>query len=139
MRRIVLIPLLFALALPSCGGDEPAAPDPAPKLGPASVVVRSATLSVGAIYHETVTATLENTGGPGTFRLEAWGLPTSPNGPDTLYCESEPYDVPADWSEAASWECETGSTGDNPRIKWLILLTRDEGSVQYRETDRHDF
>lgn len=61
MRKIALLLLLAA-----CGGStEPDGPVPAPvQLGPTNVTIVSAS---------DTTVRLRNTGGPGTYILEAWG------------------------------------------------------------------
>jgi hypothetical protein len=88
---------------------------------------------------ERVTVHLRNTGGPGAFTIEAWGLPHTPNGDDSYFGRTEAVEVAAGYDETVSWEFTTGTTPGFSFINWLLVFSRDQGSAQYRQTDRHDF
>jgi hypothetical protein len=111
-----------------------AAPEP-PTLGAADVTVLSGQ-SVVAENRSRVTVHLHNGGGPGTYRIEFWGLPHSPNGRDFFFGESEPIDVGAGYDETLTFEIPGPTQG---HVDWVIVYTRDQGSAVYHQSDRHDF
>jgi Big-like domain-containing protein/List-Bact-rpt repeat protein len=110
-------------------------PPPPPPAAPANVVVVSGTSQIVANRSQ-VTVHLQNTGGPGTYRLELWGIPHEPNGPDFFFGDTEPVDVPAGYDETLTLEVPGPSQGP---INWVLVFTRDQGSAAYRQTDRFDF
>ena len=100
---------------------------------PAEVVVVDGSHETG-FQMETITLHLRNDGGPGVYRIEFWGLPTSPNGPETFMGESEPVEVDEDYDETVTFEIETNTFATH-----VLIFTRDANSAVYRDTDRFDF
>lgn len=146
---VVVAVVLAACSGPSkvINGGEPIPPisepdpTPEPEPDPANIIVTdgSIVVGVGGATNERVTLTLENTGGPGTFYVEFWGKPINvPNPPDTLWGSTETYTVPASWSETAAWDVTTTSSSV-ANVRYALVFTRDEGSIQYRQTARYDF
>lgn len=121
MSRSIIAALVL---LTGCSGDSPNEPTP---VVPANVVFRS-TEHVNQIGGIRVTATLSNTGGPGTFKLQAhfWRTCATCVPPDPM--DSESYDVAAGWQDSSTWEVE-------PRPRYIYVLTRDTGSITWRQTD----
>jgi hypothetical protein len=136
MRTVTLV-TLAAVLLGGCGDSTT---EPEPVIPPD---IRVVTASRGPLTGSTVTATLENRGGPGAFTMELWGwssytpcifdagrelCPTP-----ILLGQTDAVDVAAGWSESATWTL-TGSW----YVRRLVVLTRNPGSIQYRETDRYE-
>jgi hypothetical protein len=135
-RTLALVAL--ALAMISCG-ESAVAPDPQPDPQPdppADVKVTSATVQnrgvVGGVQTYRLTATLENRGGPGFWRMEVWALRTSPSGSHHHLGTTEQYEVAAGWGETGAWDVSPHA----PR--WLVVQVRDPGSIQWRENQRYD-
>lgn len=74
--------------LPGCGGGDSTGPPPDP--GPAAVVIVDGSLHDALRPGQSVTLHLRNDGGPGVYKVEVWGLPTTPNGPNTFMGDTEP-------------------------------------------------
>jgi hypothetical protein len=127
-------PGLLLLAALACGGDSSGPGDTSADSGPAQVIVAEGTASSSDIYRQSMTLHLRNEGGPGVYKLEVWGLPTSPNGAETSMGETEPVEVTASYDETLSY-----SLGSNTFVTHVLVFTRDNGSAQYRQTDRFDF
>jgi hypothetical protein len=85
----------------------------------------------------TYTVHLHNDGGPGVYKLEFYGLPTSPNGPETFFGTTEPVEVDTAYDESVTYTVR--SSNDGPPVDHILAFTRDQGSAQYRQTDRFDF
>lgn len=103
-------------------------------LGPASVVVVSGSVreSFGS---EELTLHLRNDGNPGIFKLEAWGLPTSPGGPQTFYGETDPIEAPAGFDDVGVFLVNVGGTAPSFwKVKRVEVYTRDVGSLTLRHT-----
>jgi hypothetical protein len=119
MRRIAgwLIAALTGLGCSSESGSDTRAPtnegDGVPEqpqqLDPAEVIVISVEQRHVDLGNELVTVHLKNTGGPGVYKLEFWGLPHLAKEPETFYGETEPVDVPAGHEHTSSWEVPTKS------------------------------
>jgi hypothetical protein len=122
------------------GDDTPEQPE---QPTAAEVIVVSADRSHTGIHefgNELVTVHLRNTGGPGVYKLEFWGLPQTPNGADTFFGGTEPVEVPSGYEESPSWEVPSGSEPNGIfLVQWILVFTRDQGSAQYRQTARFDF
>lgn len=130
---------LVALALTAAcsdGSTEPEKATPDPPASPATVAIVTAEKTATGFDWEEIAVSFENTGGPGVFIMEVWGIPTSPNGPEIDYGQTEPFTVGSGWTGDGEWRIEVGSPG---RVRRLVVLTRDEGSLSYRETDRFSF
>jgi hypothetical protein len=134
MTRLALVAcLLLSIA---CGGgsdsttDPPVTPPPTDP-GPASVEVIGVSQGNGL-----VTVHLHNTGGPGVFKIEFYGLPTSPNGPETFFGATEPVEVDTAYDESPSYQVR--DSPEDPPVTYLLVFTRDQGSATYRQTDRYD-
>ena len=106
--------------------------------GPANVIMESANLSKG-YPGEIITLSLRNTGNAGSFKVEAWGLPTTPNGPSTFYGASSPANVAAGWQQTLEYEVTTGLSAESYFVKWVLVFTRDDQNVVWRQTGRWDF
>lgn len=142
MRKLLLVWYVVPL-LAGCGGsasdantptDPPTQqppPEAPPPVGDAAVVADSASGS------GPVTTYLRNTGGPGTYAIEFYGLPTSPNGPDTYFGRTEPVDVPTGYKEKVTWQVATDLS--DPPVTYLLIFTRNQGSATYRQTSRCEF
>lgn len=83
-----------------------------------------------------MTLHLENTGGPGVYVVEVWEWNTSPSEVPARIATTEPVEVAADYDETASWEIISPISA--PPIHHITVLSRNQGSAQYRETDRYD-
>jgi hypothetical protein len=103
-------------------------------LNDASVVVVDGAVDRPNPFQQNLTLHLRNDGGPGVYKVEVWGLPTSPNGPETFMGETEPVEVGADYEETLTYDVGTSSF-----VSYVLVFTRDEGTAQYRQTDRFDF
>lgn len=119
--------LVLSLAL-GCGDET------GPVDGEAAVVVIIAEVDQAGLNFQRVTLHLENTGGPGTYAVELYGLPSSANPGGTFFGRSEPVDVDAEYDEAVPYDL----TSDVP-VTHALVFSRNEGSATYRETDRYDF
>ncbi len=143
MRRVVTGAGLILL-LAGCGGsDNPTNPGPGPRPDPdpdpppptpITVVVVVGSQQGQGPDAQRLTLQLRNDGGPGTYAVEAYGFPTSPNGPDTFFGRSEPVEVTAEYEETVSYDIEPGV----PPVNEVVVFGRDAGSAIYRETDRYD-
>lgn len=129
--------LLVVGVIGACGGDGnpdagPQGPfEPVPE--PATVIIIDAEL--GSAFGS-VTVHLANSGESGVFKLEFYGLPTSPNGPNTFFGSTEPVEVDADYDESPTYTVRTSP--DEPPLEYILAFTRDHGSATYRQTDRFD-
>jgi hypothetical protein len=101
----------------------------------ANVIVVSGS-SGGSLAHTAFTVQLRNTGGPGVYKIEVWGLPHSPNGPDFFFGTTEPVEVPTGYEETVLYELSGPLQGP---LGWVLVFTRDQGSAVYRQTARFDF
>jgi hypothetical protein len=119
---------LMALALGGCSSDTT---DPGNN-GPANIAVVSAQVTQSNDVQEVVSVHLTNSGGPGAFKLEFWGIPHSPNGPDSFYGETEAVEVAAGYDETVSYTV----SGSNVLVGWLYVDMRDQGSAAYRQSPR---
>jgi hypothetical protein len=142
--RVVRLATPVTLALlASCGGggsDVKAPSDPTPPSSPPPVGADAHITVVGAAPASSfgsITVHLQNTGGPGTFKLEFYGLPTSPNGADTLFVATQPVDVAAGYDDSVTYVVRT-STSDPP-VAYVLVYSRTQGSDVYADTDRFDF
>ena len=137
------------LLVVGCGGGSdtkaPTDPDPEPETQPANVTAISAEHTHSAAPGgELVTLHLVNTGGPGAYRIEAWGYSRKGdggivNGSRELYGETEPVEVFEGYDEMRAWDFFTGTTLDGALIlTHLTVFTRDQGNAQYYETARVD-
>jgi hypothetical protein len=134
-RKTTVLAVALGLTL-GCGGSgsdakAPTGPENPIEPTPANVIVASA--SAGPT---TITAHLKNTGGPGVYKIEMWGIPHEPNGPDFFFGETEPVEVNAGYDETVTWVMSGRVTGP---IGWLLVFTRDQGSALYRQSARFDF
>ena len=133
MRRY--LPLLL-LGLWSCGGSgkddtsNPNEPPPPPDPGPADVVIVDAQAGTG---FGQIVVHLRNDGGVGTYKLHFYGLPTSPNGPNRDYGQTEPIAVDTSYEESLRYQVR--NFPDDPPVSYILAFTRDEGSAIYSETD----
>lgn len=128
--------LLAVLALVACG-ETPTETD-GPVLGEATVVLDEASLGYQG-SSEVIAAALRNTGRAGSFKMEAWGLPTTPNGPNTLYGKTDETLVAAGWKQTLSFSVNTGTFSGTHRIKTIVVYSRDDQNVVWRETGRKTF
>lgn len=108
-------------------------------LGPSAVVISAAQRGNVNFGSEIINVSVRNTGARGVYKLEFWGLRTSPSGPDRLFATSEPIEVGPTYSETLSYNVPSGTTGTTGRVAWIIAYTRDVGSATYRQTSRFDF
>lgn len=99
----------------------------------ASIVVVTGSVSRPNPFQQFVTLQLRNDGGPGTFKIEVWGLPTIPNGSDTFMGETEAVEVSEDYEETVTYEIGTESFAT-----YVLVFSRDQGSAQFRQTHRFD-
>ena len=66
--------------------------------------------------------------------MQLWGYPTSPNGVDESFGETEPVEVTADYDETMTSHITTEDF-----VKYVVVFTRNAGSAVYRQTARFDF
>ena len=137
------------LLLAACGGGSdtkaPTDPDPEPEPQPANVTAVSVKHTHSRFTGgELVTIHLVNTGGPGVYKIEAWGYSRkgdggNVNGGRELYGETEPVEVFEGYDEMRAWDFFTGTAPDGALIlTHITVFTRDQGSAQYYETSRFD-
>jgi hypothetical protein len=139
MRSVIV--LAFAV-LAGCGGSNGQTPTatPPPDTRPPNVRVTSGAVASHDIGKERVSLALENAGGPGSYKVEFWGFPFSPNGNDSFYGSSEVVDVLAAYRETVTWIVTTGSPlGGNPRVGWVVVLSRAPNTAVWTQTSRHEF
>lgn len=126
------------LGLGACSSDTTAPPGggstPPPDPGPANVVVADAATAHPNQFVLTVTLHLRNDGGPGVYKVQLFGLPTTPNGADTFFGESDPVEVNAAYDESVTYTIETENFA-----KAALVFTRDTNTAVYRQTAELDF
>ncbi|HEX6369163.1 MAG TPA: hypothetical protein VF006_09535 [Longimicrobium sp.] len=101
-----------------------------------AVTVASGSVRAAAYASDEVTLTLLNTGGRAVYRLEFWGLRTSPTGPHRLFATSEPLEVAPSYNQTVKY---TVPVRTSPDVDWVIVYTRDPGSATYRRTACYRF
>ncbi|HEX8320065.1 Ig-like domain-containing protein [Longimicrobium sp.] len=102
----------------------------------AAVTVVSGTVAAADIARDRVTLRLQNTGGRGTFFIEFWGLRTSPSGAHHHFADSQPVEVQPGLDVTASFLVPVRSA---PDVDWVIVYTREPGSLNYRQTACYRF
>jgi predicted small lipoprotein YifL len=131
-RHLFRIVLMGALA--ACGGDGPVDPPPPP--ADARIVVTSGTVQWVTAKTDRIELSLQNTGGPGFFKVEFWGLRTSPTGSHRLFATTEAVEVQASYRENVVYNIPVSSA---PDTDWVIVYSRNPGTAVYRQTDCHRF
>lgn len=126
MRRLALVASVW---LAACGGD------PAGSAAPANIVISTATITNAISGRETVTVSLENTGGAGSFKVVGTAVDIG-SMQNVVVCETDVFDVAAGWTETTTWSCATGAPTNTHRVTAIAALTRVPGTTQYRETSR---
>lgn len=124
MRHAILAALIL---LAGCGDS------PTETAGPATVVLHSA-LAQPIYQGVRLTLDMENTGGPGGFKIIATFTTSRVNEPGPTV-ESPIYPVAAGWRETMVFEVGAG----NESIHRIVVYSHSEGSLQFRETARHTF
>lgn len=138
MRRLTLVILAVLGACGDSGTEPHVEPEPEPEPvdpGPANIVVRSWEQD-GDVVTE-----LENTGGPGAFRLDFFGgYANQPYGcpaaqfpcpcRQTFLASTETVTVEEDYEETVAWDTSDLS------VDIVEAHSRDENSAVWRETSR---
>lgn len=119
--------VVYVLGILACGdSDSPASPSAPPQL-----VIRNA-IHDAFPNRGFVTLTLENTGGPGTYRIDFWAWPNVPNGSYRFLGSPPAVDVEAGYRESLVW-------GFPVWVATVVVFSKGRNSVVYEEDARHQF
>lgn len=129
MCRLTLV--LLSILLVACDGGGGGPTDPGQNAGPVVVQVQSATATQTGPSQWRINAALENRGGPGYFKVEAWALRTSPTGPNLFLGVTDQFEVPVGWRESSTWTVAGG------RPRWLMVYSRQGASTEWRLTHEY--
>jgi hypothetical protein len=140
MTKHTLLGIALVALLAGCGGDgsgpsgnDGGGNEPPPVPGVAGVVIVDGNLTQGS-GQQTATLHLRNDGSAGSFRLQFWGKPATPGGPDAFLGDTDPIDVTADYDAEVSYQLDP-----EPAATFVVVFTRDANNNKFLETDRFDF
>jgi len=124
----LLIPLLLLLTACGDGVTTPTGP-------PDVRVVNSSLSSMGTQNGTTIyslTATVENRGGAGFWRVQVWSQATPQQGQGTLLGTSNEYQLGGGTSQTVTWEVAPLE----PAL--IVVQARSADTAEWRETHRHN-